>query len=84
MRLERSAANLGLPAIRNHDPRHLSASLALAAGITLPDVSWRLGHANVSITASIYAHALEPIDPHVADAIARAVTRPESRAASGG
>src|SRR5690606_20564928 len=54
---ERTAA-AALPRLRNHDLRHLSASLALAAGITLPDVSRRLGHANVSITATIYAHAL--------------------------
>lgn len=68
------AQTLGLPAVRNHDLRHLSASLALAAGITLPDVSRRLGHANVSITATIYAHALGADDGHVADAIGRAVS----------
>jgi integrase len=72
-RLAVRAKELGLPALRNHDLRHLSASLALAAGITLPDVSRRLGHANVSITATIYAHALEKNDAHVADAIGRAV-----------
>ena len=63
----------GLPTLRNHDLRHLSASLALAGGITLPDVSRRLGHASVSITASIYAHALRKDDGHVAAAIERAL-----------
>lgn len=71
--LGRRCEGLGVPTLRNHDLRHLSASLALAAGITLPDVSRRLGHANVSVTATIYAHALQAKDGHVADAIGRAV-----------
>jgi integrase len=68
-RLRKRAEALGLPPLRNHDLRHLSASLALSAGVPLPDVSRRLGHANVSITASIYAHALRADDAHVAAAI---------------
>jgi integrase len=71
--LRRRAAALCLPELRNHDLRHLSASLALGAGIPLVDVSRRLGHANVSITATIYAHALWQDDGHVASAIEAAV-----------
>lgn len=71
--LDDRTAAVELPRLRNHDLRHLSASLALAAGITLPDVSRRLGHANPAITAGTYAHCLERSDQHVADAIGRAV-----------
>lgn len=70
-RLAARAKAAGLPALRNHDLRHLSASLALSAGVTLPDVSRRLGHANVSVTATIYAHALIRSDAHIAAALAR-------------
>ncbi len=48
----------GVPRLRFHQLRHGSASLALAAGIPLPDVSQRLGHADPSITARVYSHAL--------------------------
>jgi integrase len=49
----------GLPRIRFHDLRHTCATLLLADGVTLPAVSKLLGHANVAITARVYAHALE-------------------------
>jgi hypothetical protein len=40
-----------------HSLRHTHASELLSAGVPLPVVAKRLGHAN--ITLSIYAHALE-------------------------
>lgn len=46
---------LGLPVIRLHDLRHTSATLGLAAGESLKEVSARLGHADIAITASAYA-----------------------------
>lgn len=46
----------GLPRRRFHDLRHTSATLGLAAGESLFEVSRRLGHANVSTTADIYGH----------------------------
>ncbi|MFM8350018.1 MAG: tyrosine recombinase XerC [Actinomycetales bacterium] len=45
---------LGLPAIRFHDLRHLSARLGLATGEPLPAVSERLGHSAITTTARIY------------------------------
>ena len=41
-----------------HLLRHQSASELLSAGVPLPAVSQRLGHASPSITSAIYAHAL--------------------------
>jgi integrase len=49
---------VGLPRIRFHDLRHSSATLGLAAGETLKEVSARLGHAGIAITADIYADVL--------------------------
>jgi integrase len=48
----------GLPRIRFHDLRHSSATLGLASGETLKEVSARLGHAGIAITADIYADVL--------------------------
>ena len=49
----------GLPAdFTFHGLRHTCASLALAAGVPVTDVSVMLGHRNAAITMSIYAHAI--------------------------
>jgi integrase len=48
----------GLPRIRLHDTRHTAASLLLAAGEPVKVVSEMLGHANVSVTLSTYAHVM--------------------------
>lgn len=48
-----------LPDIRFHDLRHTFASLALAAGEPLPNVSAILGHADTAITARIYSHSYQ-------------------------
>lgn len=49
---------LGLPRIRFHDLRHTSATIGLTAGESLKEVSARLGHADISITANVYADVL--------------------------
>lgn len=46
-----------LPDIRFHDLRHTAASLMLAAGEPLPNVSAILGHADTAITARTYSHS---------------------------
>jgi integrase len=53
--------------------RHTHASLLLAEGVPLVDVSARLGHADISITARTYAHVLAGRDHAVAEAIERAL-----------
>lgn len=45
----------GLPRIRLHDLRHTSASIGLASGESLLEVSRRLGHSSISITGDIYS-----------------------------
>lgn len=59
----------GLPKIHPHLFRHTQASLLIAEGVDILTVSKRLGHAKVSTTTDIYAHALAKSDAHAADAL---------------
>ncbi|MCC5953432.1 MAG: site-specific integrase [Acidimicrobiia bacterium] len=52
---------------RLHDLRHLQATILIDAGIPLPVVSQRLGHANLTTTANIYTHAVAARDSEAAD-----------------
>ena len=56
--LKEECDRLGLPRITPHGLRHLHASLLLAQGLALPEVSERLGHSSPAITMQVYAHAL--------------------------
>lgn len=69
----------GFPPIRLHDLRHTSASLGLAAGETLVEVSKRLGHSQLAITADTYTHVLPVVAR--ASSEARAAIIPRSGAA---
>lgn len=62
---------LGLPHIRLHDLRHLSATLGGATGETLVQVSRRLGHSSVRVTGDLYSHVWDEQDQDAADARAR-------------
>ncbi len=59
-----------LRAIRVHDLRHTSASLALAAGVDLKVVSERLGHSQLAITADLYTHVNRKLGKAAAQQIA--------------
>src|SRR5262249_58312984 len=48
-----------LPILSFHGLRHSCASLLLAAGVPVRDVSELLGHSDVRLTLSTYAHVLE-------------------------
>ena len=56
--LRKECRRLGLPPIGMHQFRHLHASLLLADGLSIPEVSQRLGHANPAITLSVYSHVI--------------------------
>jgi len=45
-----------LPRVRFHDLRHSAASLLIAAGVELVEVSMLLGHSELRVTADLYAH----------------------------
>jgi integrase len=54
-----------------HDLRHSSASLALAQGIPIQDVSKRLGHSSIAITSDTYAHLYNEQQRAAAEAMDR-------------
>ena len=56
----------GLPAIRIHDLRHTSVSLALDAGGRLEVVQARHGHSSIRTTVDVYSHLLPGADEAVA------------------
>ena len=45
-----------LPVMQFHDLRHSAASLLLAAGVELAEVSMLLGHSELRVTMDFYAH----------------------------
>lgn len=51
-----------LPDIHIHSLRHTNATLLIAGGTDLRTVAKRLGHANLSTTSNIYAHAIRIAD----------------------
>ena len=59
-----------LPAIRLHDLRHTHASLLLADGVPVKVVSERLGHANATITLTVYQHVHPGMGRQAADRFA--------------
>lgn len=54
----RFIAKLPVPRIRFHDLRHTSATIESASGESLKEVSARLGHADIAITANVYTEIL--------------------------
>lgn len=52
-----------------HSLRHTYATLCIANGVPITAVSSQLGHANVAITARIYAHAIKSAEIAAADKI---------------
>lgn len=63
---ERLIHETGVRRIRLHDLRHTSATIGLASGESLLEVSRRLGHSSVAITADLYTE----IPPETAHASA--------------
>ncbi len=71
--VQRARKSLGaeqLPRIRLHDLRHTHATLLLAAGEPVKVVSERLGHANATITLTVYQHVHPGMGRQAADRFA--------------
>jgi integrase len=54
--LHRILSRAELPRRRFHDLRHCAASLLIAAGVELVEVSMLLGHSELRVTADLYSH----------------------------
>ena len=48
-----------LPRVRFHDLRHSAASLLIASGVELAEVSKLLGHSEIRITSDLYSHLMK-------------------------
>jgi len=57
----------GLPHQRFHDLRHACASLLLAQGLNLKDVSETLGHSRIAVTVDLYGHMYDERRREIAD-----------------
>lgn len=68
--LDRFSRRHGLPHINPHAFRHTMASMLYYNGMDSVSISKRLGHAQVSTTADIYAHVIEEADRKNADILA--------------
>ena len=65
--LKKFSKRHGLPHINPHGFRHTMASMLYFNGVDSVSISKRLGHAQVSTTANIYAHVIEEADQRNAD-----------------
>ena len=62
-----------LPKFHPHQFRHTSISLQLQAGISVPDIAKRAGHARPDVTLGIYAHTLRNNDKHISEVVTQAI-----------
>ena len=65
--LNKFSTRHGLPHINPHAFRHTMASMLYFNGVDSVSISKRLGHAQVSTTANIYAHVMEDADQKSAE-----------------
>lgn len=72
-RFGEAVTRAGVPAIRLHDLRHTSATLALAAGVHPKVVQERLGHATISQTLDTYSHTTPSLHEGAAETLAASV-----------
>ncbi len=68
--LDRFSKRHNLPHVNPHAFRHSMASLLFFNGVDAVSISARLGHAQVSTTADIYAHVVREADQRNADILA--------------
>jgi integrase len=77
------ARTAGCEGFRAHDLRHAFATLTLAEGTSVRDVSAMLGHSSASLTLSTYAHAMPATSRAAVSSLAQSLLqRPEVAAHS--
>lgn len=69
---QRARQDAGLPTVRFHDLRHLSATLAATTGATTRELMSRMGHSSPR-AALLYQHAAADRDAEIAAAMSRLV-----------
>lgn len=73
MQFGKLAKAAGCKGFRLHDLRHGFASLMLADGVSLKEVSGLLGHSSESLTLSTYAHLVEGYGRAAVNSLARSL-----------
>jgi integrase len=64
-----------MPPVRLHDLRHVTATLALAAGNSMKEVQALMRHSSEAITSAIYASVLPELKAEVSAAVVSIVPR---------
>ena len=72
----------GVAGVRLHDLRHWQATQLLDAGVPVPTVAARLGHADGTTTMKIYAHRTTRGDEQAAEVVVAAALDPTARRSS--
>lgn len=80
---EALVAKAGLPPMRFHDMRHLTASLAIKDGTDVAIVSKMLGHSNSAITRDLYGHMFDATAKAAAEGISSQLPARKRRSGSG-
>jgi integrase len=65
----------GRPKLPFHSLRHTCASIALERGVNVKVVSELLGHANPTVTLTVYAHTTLGMHAAASDTIAQALAQ---------
>jgi integrase len=78
-RWTRARQAAGVPHVRLHDLRHWQATQLLDAGVPVPTVAARLGHADGTTTMKIYAHRTTRGDEQAAQVVGAALSLPATR-----
>ena len=77
-RWSRTRRAAGVEHVRLHDLRHWQATQLLDAGVPVPTVAARLGHADGTTTMKIYAHRTDRGDEQAAAVVGAALARRSS------
>jgi len=75
---------IGMPEITLHSLRHTHASMLIAAGVDILTISRRLGHANPTITLSVYGHLIHGTDDRAAQIMGQVFGNGSKRVADSG
>lgn len=70
---KKDVESAGLPPIRFHDLRHLSATMAISMGADVVTLQKRLGHSKPSVTLDVYSHAWGNRDGDLANSLEAAI-----------
>lgn len=72
--LESHCNKLNIPVISVHGLRHTHASILLFAGVSLPSVARRLGHASMTTTQKTYLHIIQELENQDVDLVMRSLS----------